>query len=105
MWIFGSESIGGSNALSFACKKPIISLYVLWLKNNRHKCTSFIGLLFNPSIGPLVGHGSNRVSCKRKLMLDSMNKGSYGLDVEDFFIESKMRGKYPLIMMHDPYHV
>jgi hypothetical protein len=51
------------------------------------------------NIGPLWGHALNGDSRWRKLMLDNISKGTYGLKVQGFLMCAKMVDNAPIIMM------
>jgi hypothetical protein len=55
--------------------------------------------ILEPRIGPLVGHGLDGDKRRKKLMLDSTNKGSYGLDLDTFLMKAEMQGNILMIMM------
>ena len=57
------------------------------------------------SVGPLRGHASDGDSRRRKLMLDSISRGTYGLKVDGFLMCAEVVDEAPLIMMQDPLHV
>ena len=56
-------------------------------------------------VGPLRGHASDGDSKRRKLMLESISKGTYGLKVDGFLMCAEVVDGAPMIMMQDPLHV
>ena len=53
-------------------------------------------------IGPLRGHASDGDAKRRKLMLESIYKGTFGLNEDDFLMKSDIVDGHPLIMIQDP---
>jgi hypothetical protein len=56
-------------------------------------------------IGPLRGHASDDDARRRKLMLESIYKGTFGLNEDGFLMKSEIVDGHPLIMVQDPIHV
>jgi len=56
-------------------------------------------------VGPLKGHASDGDARRRKLMLESIYKGIFGLNEDGYLMKSKVVHGHPLIMVQDPIHV
>ena len=56
-------------------------------------------------IGPLRGHASDGDAKRRKLMLESIYKGTFGLNEDGFFMKSDIVDGHPLIMIQDPIRI
>lgn len=54
---------------------------------------------------PLSGHALDGDSKKRKLILESIAKGSYGLKVDRFSMCAEIIDNSPMIIMQDPLYV
>ena len=58
-----------------------------------------------PAVGPLCGHASDEDARRRKLMLESIGRGSYGLKTEGFLMLGEVVDGRPMIMIQDTYHI
>ena len=57
------------------------------------------------AVGPLRGHASDGDARRRKLMLESIYKGTFGLNEDGFLMKSEVVDGHPLIMVQDPIHL
>jgi hypothetical protein len=60
---------------------------------------------FKKNIGPLQGHALDGDTNRRRKLMDSISKGTYGLKVQSFLMCAKMVDNSLIIMMQNPLHV
>ena len=83
------------------CNKfDVVQVKLQWT----HKATLHKKHLEMP-IGLFSGHASDGDAKRRKLMLESIYKGIFGLKKVGFFMKSEIVDGHPLIMLQDPIHV
>jgi len=56
-------------------------------------------------VGPLRGHANDGDVRRRKLMLENIYKGTFGLNEDGFLMNSKVVDGHLLIMVQDPIHM
>jgi hypothetical protein len=65
---------------------------------------SFMSTHFG-EIGVLVAHASDGDRRRVKCMLQSIDRGTYGLDCQGFVMKAEVVDGYPILMDQDPFHV